>query len=461
MSVLLQCSLCEGEFCTRHKQAEVHRCGKLVTATDTAREQATAGLGNVQEHLDRQRLASVSTSLSVTSKKKPMTEKNRQMLLRLKLTKAKMSAKPANATLATLSMESRVFLNFTTVQPQDGTSRLAGVKRSPKSGLFLTESGISTFNDILGGGVPLNHILLFFHDENKTYTNMIFRASMSESFLAGHDILYAGEFALDQLIEVNNVKCFSYNLQSLPDLFEAAQQRTNLPNLDVELQIAFRYKDMNLGEKTTSGRNYDFSKTLNIAQRKVRRNMKTLEIILDPLKTFHHNSANVISAIQELMLAKPTEVTRIFLNCVGSPLWGLECTERHIVFFILRLRHLVQSFDALIYISLERSIFQSLNQLPLVITYSDFVFEVQGLDTSDTVNPLFSEYCAFFNLLKIPSSSTLSYEPIVRPPSLNFAIKLKLHRLLFEPLHLPPLLQDDSTPAKLSCHQTSTNPIDF
>ncbi len=102
---------------------------------------------------------------------------------------------------------------------------------------------------------------------------------------------------------------------------------------------------------------------------------------------------------------------------------------------MLKLKHLVRNYRALIIVSLPTNYTSpQLQQISSNISDSCFLIE-SFVGNHESIASEFKEFCGFFHIQKLSCLGTLTS---FRPPGTKFGLKRDRRKLHIEPLHLPP-----------------------
>ena len=128
------------------------------------------------------------------------------------------------------------------------SSALPGTKPSPYNSLPLLSTGLSSLDDLLGGGLPLSSSLLIKSDEITSYAELLLKFYIAQGLECKHDIIVVGS-SLDHEGPRNLVE----SLMDIDGGPVAGQDQEEADEGDVatdtsanndKLKIAFRYQGM-------------------------------------------------------------------------------------------------------------------------------------------------------------------------------------------------------------------------
>ncbi|BES96819.1 Elongator complex protein [Nesidiocoris tenuis] len=300
----------------------------------------------------------------------------------------------------------------------------------------LLPSGIPSLDSTLGGGYPLGSIVLLLEDELGVYSDMFFKAYLSQGITNGDTIFVGSPHC-----------CNSSFLSTLPGLdVQSGNLKDDAKNYE-PMTIAWRYSSSTSSIRDTNkhlalSNNFSFAKRISTdtliqenvvkfdpADRKTDE-LETLDCLLEEISSLSSKQAmNNAKSGQKVHL-------RIGLHGLGSVLWRTE--EVRITQFLVKLRWLTAQFPASVLVTVPPDVL-SLKTVSRCRQICDVVFSLLAIDPA--ANPLYSEYNGLLKLWKISPINCLA--PIVEVSD-DWAFKLLKKRLLVERLTLPPEM-DSST----------------
>ncbi|XP_037788976.1 LOW QUALITY PROTEIN: elongator complex protein 4-like [Penaeus monodon] len=142
-----------------------------------------------------------------------------------------------------------------------------------------------------------------------------------------------------------------------------------------------------------------------------------------------------------------TNVMRIALHSLGSPLWGWEfsqhekdhpCNFSTALFFYLRA--LVRSSFSIGMVTIPSHLFVDPALMSRLTIAGDFVVRLESFQGSEKeTNPVFKDYHGLFHIVKLSALNSL-VPPLL--DSTDWVFRLKRRSLTIERLHLPPELSE-------------------
>ncbi|GJN89572.1 hypothetical protein Rhopal_002559-T1 [Rhodotorula paludigena] len=143
------------------------------------------------------------------------------------------------------------FRRRTAVQPIQGT------RPSPYNAAPLLSTGLSSIDDLLGGGLPLSTSLLIEADSPTSYADLLLRYWIAQGLECGQEVLVAAsgldggpEGIVEALMEVDGGRPAETNGLSKEDAAEDEEERKQEEALQEKMKIAFRYEGMRQHQTT-------------------------------------------------------------------------------------------------------------------------------------------------------------------------------------------------------------------
>lgn len=124
------------------------------------------------------------------------------------------------------------------------SSALSGTKPSPYNSLPLLSTGLSSLDDLLGGGLPLSSSLLIQSDQVTSYAELLLKFFVAQGLECKHDVIIVGS-SLDnggpqQLSET----LMDIDGGPVTGQEEEADEGEDAAAKNEKLKIAFRYEGM-------------------------------------------------------------------------------------------------------------------------------------------------------------------------------------------------------------------------
>jgi len=305
---------------------------------------------------------------------------------------------------------------------------IPGTKQSLKTFSLLTSSGIPSLDALVGGGFPLGSIVVLNQDDvsagpdyTKVILNHFLSAGMSQH---GHDIFVASG---------SNKPIDKVNIMQPASSSSAKSNPTNLGKDDLDLKIAWRYRDMKepvatpepvrpveAGGKTGSMTSWGADQ--------IRSDFNT-NSYLSLFKSLHGLASEACYGGGQAL-----NVLRIGLFDLDTVLMAPDDDLRFLLEFMFALKSLVRHKLAVAVVSLTSSrssddgspaVHQSLKEL------CDFWFDVRGLEQKDA-----GGYHGFFSIAKLPVLRTL--KSTMASSYGRYHFKSTKSKFVLEKIHLPP-----------------------
>ena len=314
--------------------------------------------------------------------------------------------------------------------------------------LLLTSTGIPSFDNVLGGGIPLGSVLLIEEDLNNRFSKLMTKYFLAEGVACKHGLCVVKEVSTNESL-----------LNELPKLIP---KDINVPvkKLNDDMKIAFRYKDPSTIQKTISnvskqGHYYDITKKME--------SMKIdecdcSEIIVedflpscwDEEDIFKFALTSLKNKIQQKIYTVPEKledvnelkVCRIVIPSFGSPFWCANNSKgvKYISRFLLWLRGLVRKSMTVCVVSIPCNLYTDKNMAQFR-HLADCAVKLKSF-AGEKKNPLFKQYHGLFKIKKLPCLNSLV--PYV-PQTLDLAFELKRTKFVIEYLHLPPDIGENAS----------------
>lgn len=310
------------------------------------------------------------------------------------------------------------------------------IRPSLHNSQLLISTGISSLDDILGGGLPLGSILLVFQDESNVFSQMILKYFISQGISTSSDGVFVGgdESLLSSSYQVYNPT-------------EKREPKTQ--SKDDALKIAWRYANSaktenETKESTTYCNSFDLqAPILDRYKQNIDRiylfEEKSYVKLLHELQRIIHLKYSPPSSIQPL---------RIVLDDIGSIFWGdYEKNQVDLCRFLVSLKSLLRfSYGAAI-ISMSSILYQDFKS---AMSMCDAIIKVESLPLN---SPYKNDYSGLFKLVKAFRLNSL-LSPTIRisnssySKDTDFGIKCRRKKFSVEVLTLPPSINEQSSKKK-------------
>ena len=151
------------------------------------------------------------------------------------------------------------FRRRTAVQPIPGT------RPSPYNAAPLLSTGLTSLDDLLGGGLPLSTSLLIESDSPTSYAELLLRYWIAQGLECGQEVIVVASgldggprAVVDALMEVDGGRpvadssssSFSTAGMSRQDVQEDEEEKRQEENLKEQMKIAFRYEGLRQHQTT-------------------------------------------------------------------------------------------------------------------------------------------------------------------------------------------------------------------
>uniref|UniRef100_A0A8H7Y5H6 Elongator complex protein 4 n=1 Tax=Psilocybe cubensis TaxID=181762 RepID=A0A8H7Y5H6_PSICU len=213
-----------------------------------------------------------------------------------------------------------------------------GTRISPASNLSLiTSTGISSLDDILGGGLPLTCSLVFgAPDIHSSYGDLIQKYFVAQGLGNGHRVCVVGE---DAEKFVRDIMWFP----KAQELQRAAESDDDdkPANQDEKVKIAWRYEKMKQFQTTVGSQDGDclpFELASRVPKEMIDDGLKSQRIRVVNAGT---NMFDILGEISRFLEAETKEATRICIAGLGSAGWG-DVSPQRVLYFLHTLRGILR-----------------------------------------------------------------------------------------------------------------------
>lgn len=382
---------------------------------------------------------------------------------------------------------------------------IVGTKTSPQTGQIVTGTGNPALDELLGGGIPMNSIVLIEEDKHCIHSKVLCKYFLAEGAIQRQRIFLASlDDSPEEIFKKLPKPVFSANFVSGK---EDPQEFQQLSQDTTSLRIAWRYNDLPYLNGDKSAVNFghhfnllDFMTEEDVAG-KVSKVLWDGSNIREPGTDESEGDANKpdipeeieeddeneenSSAIetcsiftnklfQDLLdnLAKQLRMVdfwRICIPSLGSPLWYDDDFALDLLKFLTYLRAFVQNKQCVCFITMPMHLISKIDEslVPKIRNLVDYAIELESFAGSDSeTNPAFKDYNGLLHFRKMSAINSLALFQ-----HSDLAFKLRRKKFVIEKLHLPPELgnstadQDsghgDSEPALGSCMENSSSVLTF
>ncbi|PVU91530.1 hypothetical protein BB561_004357 [Smittium simulii] len=375
-----------------------------------------------------------------------------------------------------------------------------GTKYNANNSVLLVSTGISSLDEVLGGGVAVGTVVLVLEDRLTGYSKTV------QSLFEAQSIC-----SLQNLVVVRHaLENKSVLAATLPGIYKpsSADKPSNTKNTaaDQNMKIAWRYNKLGsfgdnnkhdpkekqkeaIIDQTADQKNelngvkreaefntvFDLTKSMDIGLV----NSSDIECIdlqevakqcKDTKSTYASVFERISLSIEEggyssLQVAGKREVARVSIHNIGSPLWDVDCEEsngrdKELLNFFHSLRGLMRYSFGVCMVSLSPSLFTNhltmgrLAILRKIEQLCDSVIELESFEGKHPVNNKLlsgilstqrssqeppSEYHGMFYINKRPTINSLvpTFSAMILSGHGNLAFKLKRKKFSIETFHLP------------------------
>ncbi|CAA7266618.1 unnamed protein product [Cyclocybe aegerita] len=331
-----------------------------------------------------------------------------------------------------------------------------GTRISPASNqCLITSTGISSLDDILGGGLPLSCSLVFAApDIHSSYGDLVQKYFFAQGLANGHRICLVGK---DPEGFVKDVMWYPKSHSATPSAGDSEDEEKDEEKGDEsqKVKIAWRYENMKQFKTTvgnSSSEAESYCQTFELASRvpedvinKARKadRLRFVDVGLDAL-----SPSAVLSEITRYMESDSSAPVRICITSLGSPVWG-DLTSQNIVYFLHSLRATLRKHPhACASTSLAPEVsaasWGGAGWIDKVGWVSDGALTLSAFTANPALSSMFPAQHGLLQIHTLPSPHTLS-APSDRLSTLrglsssgenNLAFKCTRKRLIFETLHL-------------------------
>lgn len=377
-------------------------------------------------------------------------------------------------------------------------SLIMGTKTSPQTGQIITGSGNPALDELLGGGIPMNAIVLIEEDKHCVYSKVLCKYFLAEGVVHYHHIFLGSlddnpEDILKKLPEP------SFAISHEPKGPESSEEFKQLSQDTTSLRIAWRYNDLPYFNipKSSENRKHHFNLLNVMSQDKLDAVSKVLwngtcsnekksdesEMAVNALveedeeeEEYDEDTNNATDAshvfknklFQNLInsVAKKLQrvnFTRICIPSLGSPLWYDENFSEDLLKFLTILRAFVQNNQCVCFLTMPMHLISKSDEslVPKIRNLVDYAIELESFAGSEReTNPAFKDYNGLLHFRKMSAINSLA---LFQHSDLAFKLRRKI--FVIEKFHLPPELEvsneQDSQSTSVSCGNQKSNNLLF
>ncbi|KAK4306235.1 hypothetical protein Pmani_021934 [Petrolisthes manimaculis] len=327
---------------------------------------------------------------------------------------------------------------------------IPGARPSIHNSQLLLSTGVPSLDYLLGGGLPVGSILLLEQDRHDVYSKLFLKYYLAEGVMNKHMLCLGSLDVSPQQI-----------MQDLPAPTDTEPEEEHKVEGDKQMTIAWRYQNQ-VTQPTACynrfGHNYDLTKSMDkekVSQADVSLwdgceategkgvlNNNYYWSLLQEIKR-KIDTSNLSTSCNK---AK-TNVLRLGLHSIGSPLWGWEFGRQereqewhNLTAFMTVLRAMIRNSFSVCLVTIPSHIFTDPALLSRLHTQADFVVRLESFQGSEKeTNPIFKDYHGLFHVVKLAAINSL-VPPIL--DTTDWVFRLKRRKLTIERLHLPPELSE-------------------
>lgn len=234
-----------------------------------------------------------------------------------------------------------------------------------------------------------------------------------------------------------------------------------------DLRIAFRYQDLPKIDSVQRGHQIGVTYDLNKKYPKdvVESYGNVKFFTFKDLQQQYPKSAFecVIEDLHKVVKENSSNLLRICINSIGSPLWYSEDFSVQLLKFLAQLKSITRYYNVVCYMTMPLHLINQIDET-LIFRIRRLVDCNINLESFNNVekqtNAVFKQYHGLLHIKKLQTIAALQSH---KPEAFDLAFKLKSHRFVIEKLHLPPELQEnESNEISMSCSTSSGNKsLDF
>lgn len=332
---------------------------------------------------------------------------------------------------------------------------IPGSRPSVHNSQLLLSTGMPSLDHLLGGGLPVGSLLLLEQDRHDVYSKLFLKYYLAEGVMSGHLLTLA---SLDEA-----PRSIMASLPASTDRDVDEEAATTPAAGTDKMTIAWRYQSQSVPRTSLTmnrfGHSFDLTGTMdaNLVAGADACLFDGAEVesggggeegggyFWPLLKRIERRIAE--AELSTSNIKAKTNVMRVAVHSLGSPLWGWAFTHHEkdnkwhqLTTFFYMLRSLMRSSFSVCLVTVPSHLFVDPALLHRLQTLADFVVRLESFQGSDKeTNPVFKDYHGLFHVVKLAAINSLV------PPQLDatdWVFKLRRRRMVIEKLHLPPELSD-------------------
>ncbi|BGP31379.1 Elongator subunit elp4 [Rhodotorula toruloides] len=317
---------------------------------------------------------------------------------------------------------------------------ILGTRPSPHNAAPLLSTGLTSIDDLLGGGLPLSTSLLIESDTPTSYAELLLKYWAAQGLECRQHVLVVASGLdggpggiVESLMEVDGGRPAETSGLSQADAAEDEEEKRQEEALKEQMKIAFRYEGMKQHQTTVDSRGsnavdngtycsvFDLTQTRQLSPS----DRSLLQLVdVDDLSGATTSTGGVYELLYEKIeqvvrkggFSQPTyanaprKALRIALSGFGSPAWG-PATPAALFTFVHRLRHLLRqsnascvlTFAAHLYSTSPLSSVPSSPLLSRLSHASDGVLRLTSFASSPTHSATFPRHAGLISFPKLPT----------------------------------------------------------
>lgn len=338
-------------------------------------------------------------------------------------------------------------------------SSLPGCRPSPTNGLPVAPSGISSLDNLIGGGIHVGSALVVEEDEFGSYSRIIMNMFASQGVVSNQALFVASSTEKPSEI-LDHLPGLASAVQTSGSATDSNAGSTAMGSIREEdedggemLKIAWRYeKPASVGSQsspqTLSSHTFDLSQKLELpADLK----LGTFDGLACPDSNVYTSLLRSLDAFVEKHELKEGSgnVLRLCLHSIGSPLWGDTGSHsgvssvQQVLQFMHALHVRLRRWSAVSLITFPSHLWTSSPLQHRLTQLADYLVHVDSfVGSSKEQNPLYRDFHGLFHVHKLPCWLSLAPIPL---DSTDWAFKLRRKNFSITKLHLPPDLSETAS----------------
>ncbi|BGO98723.1 hypothetical protein RTG_00986 [Rhodotorula toruloides ATCC 204091] len=317
---------------------------------------------------------------------------------------------------------------------------ILGTRPSPYNAAPLLSTGLTSIDDLLGGGLPLSTSLLIESDSPTSYAELLLKYWVAQGLECRQDVLVVASGLdggpggiVESLMEVDGGRPAETSGLSQADAAEDEEEKKQEEALKEQMKIAFRYEGMKQHQTTVESRGtnavdngtycsvFDLTQTRQLSPS----DRSLLQLVdVDDLSGATTSTGGIYELLyekieqvvreggfsQSIDANAPRKALRIALSGFASPAWG-PATPATLFAFVHRLRHLLRQSNASCVLTFPAHLYSnsplsSVPSSPLLSRLShaaDGVLRLTSFASSPTHSATFPRHAGLISFPKLPT----------------------------------------------------------